>query len=90
MEVYVPGVIEILPAPVLAQLSMLLAPAFMLAGLAAKDVIIGAEPDVGGGDVGLESEPLDEPPQLVSTVQASSKSANICSAGHKRLCVRTT
>jgi hypothetical protein len=90
VEVNMPGVIEILPAPVLAQLSMLLAPALMLAGMAAKAVIIGTEPDVGGGDVVLESEPVDEPPQLASTVHASSVSASVCSAAHRWLWVRTT
>src|SRR5450432_2711956 len=84
-----PGVMEMLPAPVLAQLSMLLAPALMLAGLAAKDVIIGTETDAGGGVVVVESGPLDEPPQLVSTVHASSMSTWFCSAVHKGLCVRT-
>ncbi|MGA2859361.1 MAG: hypothetical protein ABSE40_21035 [Candidatus Sulfotelmatobacter sp.] len=40
----VPGEIEILDAPVVDQLSVLLVPDFMLAGLAVKEVIVGAEP----------------------------------------------
>jgi hypothetical protein len=74
VEVNMPGVMEMLPAPLLAQRSMLLAPVLMLAGLATKDAIVGAEPDAGGGVVVVESGPLDEPPQLVSTVHATSMS----------------
>ena len=41
VEVNVPGVMAMLVAPVVTQLSVLLAPDAMLAGLAAKDVIVG-------------------------------------------------
>ena len=41
VEVNVPGVMAMLVAPVVTQLSVLLAPDAMLAGLAVKDVIVG-------------------------------------------------
>jgi hypothetical protein len=44
VEVNVPGEMATLIAPVAAQLSMLLAPEFMLVGFAAKEVIVGADP----------------------------------------------
>jgi hypothetical protein len=40
-DVNVPGVMAMLATPVAAQLSVLLAPDAMLAGLAVKDVIVG-------------------------------------------------
>ena len=40
----VPGAMAIFVAPVVTQLNVLIAPEFMLAGIAAKDVIAGAEP----------------------------------------------
>lgn len=40
----VPGEMEILDAPVVPQVSVLLEPDFMLVGLAEKEVIVGAEP----------------------------------------------
>jgi len=43
-EASVPGVTAILVAPVVTQLSVLLEPDEMLAGLAVKDVTVGAEP----------------------------------------------
>ena len=43
-EVNVPGVMARLVAPVVAQLSVLLAPEVMLAGSAVKEVIVGMEP----------------------------------------------
>jgi len=43
VDVNVPGVMEILVAPVVDQLSVLLDPDFMLPGLAVKAVIVGAE-----------------------------------------------
>jgi hypothetical protein len=43
-ELNPPGEIEIVVAPLAAQLSVLLAPELMLAGLAPKDVIVGADP----------------------------------------------
>ena len=44
VEVNPPGEIEIVVAPLADQLSVLLAPELMLAGLAAKEVIVGADP----------------------------------------------
>jgi hypothetical protein len=41
VEVNVPGVMAMLVAPVVAQLSVLLAPELMLVGFAVKDVIAG-------------------------------------------------
>jgi hypothetical protein len=43
-EVNVPGVMETLVAPAVTQFSAVLAPEFMLVGLAVKDAIVGAEP----------------------------------------------
>jgi hypothetical protein len=48
VDVNVPGVIVMLVAPVAAQLSVLFALAFMVAGLAIKDVICGTAPFPGG------------------------------------------
>jgi len=45
VDVNVPGVIAILVAPADAQLSVLVAPEFMLVGLAVNDVIVGAFPE---------------------------------------------
>lgn len=44
VDVKVPGVMAMLVASVAAQLSVLLAPEFMLVGLAVKDVIAGTAP----------------------------------------------
>src|SRR5208282_3464059 len=44
VDVNVPGVIAILAAPPVAQLSVLLVPAFTLVGSAAKEVIVGVDP----------------------------------------------
>ena len=44
VDVKVPGVMAILVAPVVAQLSVLFAPEFMLVGSAVKEVIVGGEP----------------------------------------------
>jgi hypothetical protein len=44
-DVNVPGVMAILVAPVAVQLSMLLAPEFMLVGFAAKEVMVGFPDD---------------------------------------------
>ena len=43
VDVNVPGVMTILEAPTVAQLSVLLAPAFTLVGFAANEVIVGME-----------------------------------------------
>jgi hypothetical protein len=74
VDVNAPGVIAMLVAPVVVQLSVLLEPDLMLAELAVKDVTEGAEPVpgvvvVGGGGVG--SGLLVEPPQLVRPIHAS-------------------
>ena len=44
VEVNVPGAMAILVAPVVAQLSVVPVPEFMLVGVAVKEVIDGAEP----------------------------------------------
>ena len=67
MDVNVPGVMAILVAPAATQLSVLLEPEVMLAGLAVKEVITGLEPFSGGV--------LDEP-QPVSPAQANSMRAS--------------
>ena len=43
VDVNAPGVMEILVAPVVDQLSVLLEPDFILVGLAVKEPIVGAE-----------------------------------------------
>jgi hypothetical protein len=48
VELKLPGEIWMLVAPVADQLSVVLAPEWMLAGLAAKEEIAGAEPLPGG------------------------------------------
>jgi hypothetical protein len=45
VDVKDPGVMARLVAPVVAQLSVLLAPELMLVGAAEKELIVGAEPD---------------------------------------------
>jgi hypothetical protein len=82
VDVNVPGVIAILVAPSLVQLSMLLDPAAMLVGLDANDLITGTEPDVGGGGVVVEAELSDEPPQPLSDAVVRSISAKVCRVGH--------
>jgi hypothetical protein len=64
VEVNVPGVIVILVAPVVAQLSMLLAPELMPVGFAVNEAIDGADPfpDV---------EPIEvDMPQFTNAMQA--------------------
>jgi hypothetical protein len=66
VDVKLPGVMAMLAAPVVTQFRVLLDPDVMPVGLAAKDVIAGAEPLlVLLGDV------LDEPPQFNSPAQAT-------------------
>jgi hypothetical protein len=74
MDVSVPGVIAMLVAPVVAQLSVLLEPELMPAGFAVNDVMLGAGPVVGLVEVGSG---LLEPPQLISPVQASRMRATV-------------
>jgi hypothetical protein len=61
VDVKVPGVMEMLVAPDVAQLSVLLVPELMLVGLAVKELIVGAEffPDGELDEVGEEQ--LDRP-----------------------------
>lgn len=65
VDVNVPGVMAILVAPAVTQLSVLLAPEFTFVGSAVKDVIVGTEPFPEGA--------LDEltPPQPASPAQAN-------------------
>jgi hypothetical protein len=56
VEVKVPGVMAMLVAPVVAQLSVLLVPELMLVGFAVKEAIVGAEPFTTGGFV--EPQPV--------------------------------
>jgi ABC-type uncharacterized transport system permease subunit len=65
-EMNVPGVMAMLVAPVVTQLSVLLEPEAMLAGLAVNKLIVGAEPVAG--------EEMFEP-QPASSIPASRKSA---------------
>jgi hypothetical protein len=65
VDVNVPGVMAMLVAPLVAQLSVLLEPVLMLVGLAVKEVIVGAEPFPGE---------LPEP-QPATPVQANRMSA---------------
>jgi hypothetical protein len=48
VDVNVPGVMAMLAAPLVDQLSVLLEPEFMLSGLAVNELIVGAEPLPGG------------------------------------------
>ncbi len=47
-ELKLPGEIEIVVAPLVTQLSVALAPEFMLTGFAAKEVTDGTEPEFDG------------------------------------------
>lgn len=58
-----------LVAPVAAQLSVLLDPAVMLAGFAAKEVIVGRE--------AFPPAELDAPPQLTSPTQAERRRISV-------------
>jgi hypothetical protein len=68
-DVNVPGVIAMLVAALVAQLSVLLEPGLMLCGLAVKEVTVGAEAVTVPGVVG--SGLLVEPPQPVSPIEHS-------------------
>jgi hypothetical protein len=70
VDVNDPGVMAMLEAPVAAQLSELLVPKLMLAGFAAKEVIIGAAPVPLGALVELVE------PQPASAAQANRISAS--------------
>lgn len=64
VEVNVPGVMAMLVAPVVAQLSVLLVPEFMLVGFAAKDVIAGTEPFP---EVEFDEVPAAQPDRAAQT-----------------------
>jgi len=66
VELNPPGEIETLVAPLVVQLSVLLAPEFMLVGFAVKDAIEGAEPVPED-----ESDELVVPAQLIRPRPAS-------------------
>jgi hypothetical protein len=66
VDVNVPGVMAMLVAPLVAQLSVLLAPEAMLVGLAANALMVGAEPAAG-------TEMFE--PHPTSPIPASRKSA---------------
>jgi hypothetical protein len=68
-DVSVPGVIAMLVAPVVTQLSVLAEPELIPAGFAVNDLIAGADPAVG--PVAVESGVLPEPPQPVTPINAS-------------------
>ena len=74
VDVNVPGVMAILEAPAVAQLSVLLAPAFTLVGFAANEVIVGMEPFPEG-----ELEELDNP-QFTRPTQANKTTITRASA----------
>jgi hypothetical protein len=67
VDVNVPGVMAILEAPTVAQLSVLLAPAFTLVGFAANEVIVGMDTFPEG-----ELEELDNP-QFTRPTQANKR-----------------
>ncbi|MGP8252743.1 MAG: hypothetical protein ACLQHF_11965 [Terracidiphilus sp.] len=79
VDVKVPGVIAMLVAPVVAQLSVLLWPEVMLAGLAVKELIAGLEPP-----------PPDRPdePQPTSAPTASRRGISAQEPGRKELRLR--
>ena len=70
VDVNVPGVMAILVAPLVAQLSILLEPEFMLSGSAENEVIVGAEPFPGGG--------IDEIAELQSASPAQANRMRTC------------
>ena len=76
-----PGLMETVVAPLLTQLSVVLEPGLMLAGMALNDEIIGADPAAGGGLVGLGMPPVagsfDDPPQLGRKANIISESTSM-------------
>lgn len=68
MEVNVPGVIAMLAAPVVTQLSVEFEPGLMPVGFAAKEVIVGVVP--------FPVDEVDDPPQPVNAAQASRMQTN--------------
>jgi len=63
VDVKVPGVMVMVVAPLVAQLSLLLAPEFIVVGLAEKVEMAGTEPLTGGGLVEDILEQLASPKQ---------------------------
>jgi len=78
VDVNVPGVMAMLVAAATDQLSVLLVPEFMLGGLAAKDVICGAEP-FPGGVVEPGEAPAAQParPAQQTRVRTSAQSSSL-------------
>jgi len=76
-----PGLMETVVAPLAAQLSVVLEPGLMLAGMALNDVMMGADPAAGGGFVGLGIPPVagsfDDPPQLARKASIISESTSM-------------
>jgi hypothetical protein len=72
VEVNVPGVIAIVVAPLVTQLSMVLVPEFMVAGLALNDVIAGTGPPVVFRELPTAAQPLK--PRDATRSNASTKS----------------
>jgi hypothetical protein len=58
VDVNVPGVIAILVAPLVAQLSVVLVPEFMVAGLAPNDEMAGTEPPCIFDEPARPAQPL--------------------------------
>jgi hypothetical protein len=76
VDVNVPGVMLTLVAPAVAQFSALLVPEFMLAGVAVKDVMVGAEPfpPVEGLDE-VPGVQLDRPKQAIRVRTSAHRSS---------------
>jgi hypothetical protein len=70
VEVNVPGVTATLVAPVAVQLSVLLAPEFMVVGFAVKTVIAGAAP-VPEGEFAEAVEPQPASPAQANKIRTS-------------------
>jgi hypothetical protein len=84
-ELNVPGPIETLVAPAVAQLSVVLVPASIVVGAAANDAIVGTDPFTGGV---LDEFPDAHPPNptLTSTTIVSQQTST---RAHLRpLCLR--
>ena len=67
-DVNVPGVMAILVAPAVAQLSVLLAPAFTVVGFAANEVIVGMEAFPGGELEELDNPQFTRPRQAINMI----------------------
>jgi hypothetical protein len=87
-DVKLPGVIAMLFAPVVTQLSVLPKPALMLCGLAVKEATFGAEGGMGSVVVGPGL--LVEPPQPVRPVAHSKTKAPAQNAGPEEVRAKPT